>query len=155
MNEITYKIFYQDNKILPIVLDILNETDYDFVPPLSAKFKLEEIAKKYVDLAHLCIAYVNNMPSGLVAFYPNKSPKDSYLSIIMTKKEFRGLQIGKNLELSCIEYCKNYKSRGLLVNMRKSNTNLFNSRLKLGYKVIKEYQLDYSNEIIVDLYLEF
>lgn len=155
MDEITYKLFYLDDTVFDVVYHILNDTDHDFVPPLSDKFKIEVITKKYIDLSHLYISYFNNEPCGLVAFYPNVYPADSYLSLIAVKKKFRGLKIGKNLELLCLNFCKENNSAGMLVNMRKSNEQLLKSRQELGYEIIKEYKLDYSNEIIADLYLEF
>ena len=137
------------------LLYILKVTDKDFVPSISEKTKLEDVAKKYIDLAYCFIAYVDNKPAGFVSFYCNEFPQDSYLSLIAVCEEFRGLQIGMNLELECIKYCKENKSNGLNLNMRKSNTRLYESRLKLGYKVIKEYHLPYSDELIVDMHLSF
>ena len=148
-------MFFQDSTVLKEVIDVMKGTNHDFVPPLSDKFKIEVIAQKYIDLAHLYIAYFNNKPCGLVAFYPNSRPKDSYLSIIMVNKKYRGKSIGKNLEVLCLDFCKKNNSNGVLVNMRKSNEQLLKSRQGLGYKIIKEYQLDYSTETIVDLYLKF
>lgn len=155
MEEITYKIFFRDKSVFKEVIDVMKQTNHDFVPPLSDKFKLEDIAQKYIDRAHIYISYFNNKPCGLVAFYPNIRPKDSYLSMIMVNKEYRGKSIGKNLELLCLDFCKENNSKGVMVNMRKSNERLLQSRQELGYKIIKEYQLDYSAEPIVDLYLQF
>jgi len=155
MKNITYKLYQKDNNAYSDIYSILEETDNDFIPSLTSKFKIEDVTKKYIELAHTYIAYVENKPAGLVAYYPNKKPKDSYLSIITVKKAYRGLQIGKTLELKCIEFCKRIDSKGLLVNMRKSNGGLFKSRINLGYQTTKEYKLEYSDELITDLYLKF
>lgn len=137
------------------LLHILEVTDNDFIPSISSKTKLEDVARKYIDLAYCFIAYVDHKPAGFVAFYFNELPQDSYLSLIGVCEEFRGLEIGKNLELECIKYCKKNNSKGLHLNMRKSNKRLYESRLKLGYKVVKEYYLPYSDELIIDMNLSF
>ena len=155
MEEINYAHFYKNPDIFSDVFLILNETDQDFIPSLTSKFQLDQVVDKYINLAHIIIAYVNGNPIGLVSFYVNEKPKDSYLSVIAVRGKYRGFQVGKNLEIKCIEVCKKSKSNGMLVNMRKSNTQLLNSRLTLGYQIVKEYKLDYSEELIVDLFLEF
>lgn len=136
------------------ILKILIETDSDFTPSISSKYNLEDVAKKYSNLANVIIAYFENTPIGLVAFYPNINAS-SYMSIIMVTKRFRGLSIGKSLEEKCINYCMQISSNSLSLNMRKSNISLFNSRIRMGYKIIKEYYTDFSNELIVDLIKEF
>src|SRR5690606_35116956 len=133
------------------VLLILTDTDKDFIPALTAKYRLIEIVEKYISFAHIYIAYVEGEPAGLVTFYPNLAPKDSYLSVVAVRSSFRGMNIGKMLEENCILFCKNINSEGLCLNMRKSNERLFKSRVKMGYIVIKEYQLPYSDETIVDM----
>lgn len=153
--EIKYALYYKNKDVFSDVYLILKETDQDFVPSLTSKFQLKEVVNKYLSLAHVLIAYINGEPSGLVSFYVNEKPLDSYLSIIAVRAKYRGYQVGKNLEIKCLEICKNSNSNGMLVNMRKSNTKLLNSRLSLGYRIIKEYRLDYSEETIVDLYLEY
>lgn len=154
MKAIEYKLSIKNKDYYNDIFTILSETDKDFSPPISAKDTLENISVKYSRLAHVILAYVDREPAGFVSFYPN-FPEDSYLSLIGVKSEFRGLQIGKNLEINCINFCKKYKSKGLLLNMRKSNSKLYESRLKLGYKVIKEYKLEYSDELIVDMHIKF
>lgn len=150
-----YKLIIKDEAYHSVIYSLLEATNNDFKPSLTSKFTLEEITKKYIDFAFVYIVFINNEPAGLVTFYVNKSPKDSYLSLIAVKTEFRGLNLGKTLELKCIDYCKSKNSKGIALNMRKSNVKLFNSRIDLGYKVIREYQLENSDESIVDLYLQF
>lgn len=155
MEGIKYLNFYKNDKVFDDVFSLLTETDQDFVPTLSSKFSIDEIVNKYIKFANIIIAYKGNKPIGLVSFYANPNPKDSYLSLITVSENFRGYQVGKNLELKCLEFCANIKSKGVVVNMRKSNIKLLNSRLNLGYKIINEYKLEYSNELIFDLYLEY
>lgn len=155
MSNIEYKLYHKDENIEDNLSIILKETDADFQPRLTEKYKIEEIIDKFVKLSHCIISFVNGEPAGLVVFYPNEKPKDSYLSIICVREKFRGLKIGITLEEKCLNYCKNQKSRGLRLNMRKSNNKLFNSRINLGYIVEKEYMSVIGNEIIVDLYKEF
>lgn len=152
---ISFQLAIRDRSFYEDILYVLKSTDNDFVPAISKKQTLENVADKYVNLAHVYLAYVNNVPVGFVSFYPNEFPETSYLSLIGVKSEYRGQEIGKNLELKCIEYCKKINSKGLRLNMRKSNIKLLESRLKLGYLITNEYIMEYSDELIVDLYLEF
>lgn len=144
MKEINYKLYYNDKSPYNEVISILKSTNNDFIPALSSKYSLETIANKYIEKAPLYIAYLAETPIGLVAFYPNEKPNDSYLSLITVTKEYRGLNIGKKLETLCIAYCRKKNSKGLLVNMRKSNKNLLHSRFNIGYSLVKEYKLEYS-----------
>lgn len=153
--KVTYKLFYKDNSVKDQIKEILYKTDSDFIPALSQKVNIEELTIKYIEKAHILIAYVDEKPVGLVAFYANPAPDNSYLSLICVVKDFRGLGIGKELEVRCINECKAKKSRGIAVNMRKSNTKLYDSRLRLGWKVEKEYMNQFGSELIVDMYLEF
>lgn len=155
MEDVHYKLIIREKEYYEDVYSLLQTTNDDFTPALTEKFSLEEITDKYIKLAHIYIAYVRDEPAGLVAFYPNEFPKDSYMSLIAVKSEFRGFQIGKSLETKCINYCQQFGSKGLLLNMRRSNSKLFESRQKLGYKVVKEYTLEYSAELIVDMHIEF
>ncbi|WP_413531697.1 GNAT family N-acetyltransferase [Empedobacter brevis] len=152
---IEYQLIIGDSNYFDTIFNLLKDTDQDFIPSITSKFFLEDITKKYIDRACLYIAYFDSIPAGFVSFYVNEYPNNSYLSLIAVKSEFRGYEIGKNLELNCIEYCRKKKSKGLNVNMRKSNDRLYRSRIKLGYIVTKEYKLEYSDELIVDMYLEF
>lgn len=152
---VTYKLFFRDKSVIDQVKEILYKTEYDFIPALSEKINIEELAVKYIEKAYLLISYVNEKPAGMVAFYINSAPENSYLSLICVVEDFRGLGIGKELEIRCINECKRKLSKGITVNMRKSNTKLYNSRLKLGWKVEKEYMNQFGNELIVDMYLNF
>lgn len=149
------KLFYKDQACYEDLTTILRKTDKDFIPSLTAKYNLTDVVKKYMTLAHIFLAYIGEVPVGLVTFYPNVIPKDSYLSLIAVDKNFRGKGIGKELEMKCIDFCKDFNSKGLMLNMRKSNKKLLSSRLGMGYRVVKEYTLSYSDEKIVDLYLNF
>lgn len=151
--KIIYKNYQKKTAPLNDINEILFATDNDFIPKLSQKKKITEISDKFKNYAVVVIAYVDNIPAGLVAFYSNASPKLSYLSVICVKKEYRKYGIGKNLELRCIEICKENNSSGIELNMRKSNLALLNSRLKIGYTIMREYQDNLSSEIIVDLIL--
>ncbi len=155
LNQITYKLFYNDANVINHVKEILLKTDNDFIPAISEKVKIEELVIKYIQKAHLLLAFVNNRPAGMVAFYVNRSPENSYLSLICVVSEFRGRGIGRELEVRCIEECRVQESKGIAVNMRKSNTNLYNSRLELGWQVQKEYMSQIGNELIVDMYMQF
>lgn len=155
MDKIEFKLYFQDSKARSFIEIILKETDKDFIPNLSSKYKLDDIVEKYLTLAHNLIVFVQNEPAGMVSFYPNIQPENSYLSIICVRDKYRGMSIGKELEKKCIQFCKSYNSYGLSVSMRKSNLNLFNSRLNMGYKVEREYKNTFSEEVLVDMHMKF
>ena len=154
-NEIKYISFDKDDSSFQLILNILLSTDSDFSPPISSKVDIHDISKKYAEKASVFIAFVNNQPAGLVAYYPNTVPDFYYLSIICVKNEFRGNGIGKTLEEKFISDCMSINSRGVRLNMRKSNYKLLNSRLNLGYNIIREYKNEFSSEIIIDLEYDF
>lgn len=154
IDNIVYRLFCNDN-IYDIIYLIIKETDNDFIPKLSDKYKLEEIAEKYIKYSHCIIAYVNDEPAGLAAFYPNPKPNTSYFSLLSVRKKFRGYQIGRNLEIKCIEYCRKIDSLGLDLTMRKSNTTLFQKRLEFGYQVLREYKSPHADLVVVDMFLDF
>lgn len=152
---IEYRLFSKDITAERFIRDLLEATDKDFIPTLSSKYNIIDITKKYTNRADVLVAFSDNKPAGMVVFYPNPFPLYSYLSIICVKKEFRGLGIGKELEIRCIEECKKIKSLGIEVNMRISNKELFKSRIELGWKIVKEYKTSFSEEIIVDMQIIF
>lgn len=149
--EIKYKLFDKDKSSQIFIYDILHSTNNDFIPALSSKVDIQGISKKFASLASVIIAFVDNIPVGLVAYYNNPAPNFSYLSIICVKKEFRGYGIGRNLEIKCLNNCKNFNSSGLTLNMRVSNQKLLKSRLELGYKIVKEYKSHYGSDVLADL----
>lgn len=152
---IDYQLYFNNPDAKKYIQLILEETDNDFIPKISSKFELSKIVDKYSRLAYNLIVFVDESPAGLVSFYINTHPDNSYLSIICVRKEFRGMQLGLELEKRCIQTCKNYKSSGLKLNMRKSNTRLLESRLSMGYKITKEYEDINSSQALVDLHMSF
>ena len=113
----------------------LNAVEQDFPVPLSEKVDLKEYAQKLFDHATIFCAYENGVIASMVAGYTRNLTDDlAFVSIMATRKEYRGQglaskQLGKFLEES-----RNVGVKGVHVYAVESNLPAVATYKKHGFE---------------------
>lgn len=117
----------------------LIDHDCDFYEPLSKRVDLKVFAEKVSRLSTTFVITLNGYMAGLIAsyFYDAESRK-GFITLVHTKKEFRGKRLAWRLVNAVIHYAKmkNFLYVDLVV--YKDNITAFNLYLSSGFKVITD-----------------
>ena len=89
------------------IAEHLARCDTDFVPPLSARLKISDYAKKIMDNATRFEAWSNGTMVGLVAAYCNdQEQRIAYITSVSVMKEWMGKGIAARLMDQCVAHAK-------------------------------------------------
>ena len=119
------------------IYNFLLEVDKDFPTPLSNKVNLEEYADKLQRCAVIFKATCGTTIMGMVAMYCNDTTsKSAYIPLVATKKDYRGLGIGKSLIGGAVCFAR---KKGLKkIGIHTENPNALKLYASLGFKLIDD-----------------
>ena len=137
---------YERNAEISFVLDLLKEFDSYFIPNISVRQNIVNYSEKLAINAHIIVAKDDMKNIGFSAFYFNKSPKDTYLTLLAVNHDYQKLGIGSKLIDIMINFCKKNHSPGIMLEMRADDSKLFNFYTKLGFKIAETFKSPYNNE---------
>lgn len=116
--------------------DFICQVAYDFPTPLSQKTDLHLFAEKLCLRADMVCATEGEELVGIIAGYLSNSISDiGYASILVVRREYRGLGIGKKLMqefLAAAEKSENLKAVDLYA--QNENTAAINCYVALGFQ---------------------
>ena len=117
-----------------VLLDNLKD---EYNPPLDFSVNLNLYCKKLAENAFFCIAKIDSVLAGMIAYYKNLEKKQIYITQLCVPKKFSGHGI------ACImlgilkdEYKMTFNSMGLEV--RKNNQKAFYVYEKCGFHILED-----------------
>ena len=125
-----------ENEIYDILCALSNDL---FNQSINNPCILQSLAKKYAQNATVFVAYVNEEPKGLCAFYANDNvTKIAFLSMIVVAKGEQGKGIGKELICRMIKHCISNGMTQLKLEVANTNYSAIRFYEKQGFAVEKE-----------------
>lgn len=118
--------------------EFLINTDSQSIPPLSHRMDLLDFAHKLQEKATLFEYRIEGKIVALNAVYVNEYPIDSYATSLAVLPKYEGFGLGAKLIFKAIKYCKEYGSEGYRLQMRRSNSEMLDFYLKMGFEIIAE-----------------
>lgn len=119
------------------IYNFLLEIDKDFPTPLSNKVNLKKYVDKIQRYAIIFKATCDTTIMGMVVMYCNDTTsKLAYIPLVATKKECRGLGIGKSLIKSAICFAR--KAMFKKIGIHTESPTALKLYVSLGFKLIDD-----------------
>jgi len=121
------------------IINILNEFNNDFTPPISKKVgNLDQYSNKLYNNAFV-YAIISEKNLGFIAFYANDSIKKiTYIPFIAVSKEARNNSIGSKLLSICHDKAKELGMRFIKLEVQNENKIAQNFYEKNGFYYLEE-----------------
>lgn len=128
------------------LIEFLSKVDNYFIGTLSVNCKcnsLSEWADKLISKAKFITARNNkNEIVGCGVFYPNSESEYIYLNVIAVLKDYSNQNIGTNIFYKLMQYSKDNKRCGIILECHIDNKRAFNLYKRIGFKVDKSKNID-------------
>lgn len=117
----------------------LRACEGDFFVPLSGQVRLEEYAEKICRFATTFVARKDGVVAGLICAYFNRPETGiAYITIVHTKKEFRGMRVASGLLDAVVAYAADHGFGAIDLQVSKQQTSAFRLYAGRGFSVLEE-----------------
>lgn len=126
--------------------DVLRECANDFYNQIYNNADvIIDLARKFLEYAYFEVAMSNNNTCcGFVAYYANDYfTLNAFVSMIVVKKEFQKLGIGKRLLEQVINRSKYFGLKSLSLKVDKTNENAINFYINRGFQIVEDRDASY------------
>ncbi len=106
---------------------------------MSKQVDLIKYTSKILDRAHILYAMNDSLIVGIMAYYFNKSPRNSFLTLLVVDESCRGQGIGKILLEKMLDFCKINYSAGVDLEVTCINERAVSLYKKKGFHICDEY----------------
>lgn len=131
--------FSNRNLSYTVVLELLNEAETSFVPPLSQNipFTVEEYARKLSDSAQFIICENNDDIIGFLAYYENHEGQFAYIPQIWVSDDHQRQGIGSMMVRELVSLLPN-DIDSIRLEVRRANEKALTFYLKSNYYIVEE-----------------
>ena len=126
------------------IIELMEQVDNDFSPPLSKNINFELFAEKIINNSVIFQMCDKGILAGFVALYCNDFVnKTAFIPMIAIHTEYRRKGLALNLVNMAIQYAKDAGFEKISLEVYKSNQSAKKLYNKLGFSVIAENENSY------------